>query len=322
LKTIIDIKKIASETIVNEAESIVNLKNFINDEFVNCIELIFHCKGRIIISGIGKSAIIAQKIVSTLNSTGTPSIFLHAADAIHGDLGIIQPNDIIICISKSGNTPEIKVLVPFLKSFGNIIIAMVGNLDSYLALQANYIINCTVEKEACPNNLAPTSSTTAQLVMGDAIAISLLECRGFNASDFAKYHPGGSLGKQLYLKVSDLSKLNEIPMVNPEDTIRKTILEITSKRLGAAAVIENEKLLGIVTDGDLRRMLQNNDSIEHLKAKDIMSLNPKTINEDELAVNALQIMRSNNITQLLVFDNNNKYAGVVHLHDLLREGII
>ncbi len=322
MKNIIDIKKIASETISNEAEAIVNLRNYINDEFAKCIELIFLCKGRIIISGIGKSAIIAQKIVSTLNSTGTPSIYLHAADAIHGDLGNIQPEDIIICISKSGNTPEIKVLVPFIKSFGNIIIAMVGNLDSFLAKQANYIINCSVEKEACPNNLAPTSSTTAQLVMGDAIAIALLECRGFSASDFAKYHPGGALGKQLYLKVSDLSKQNEVPIVHPEDDIRKTILEITSKRLGIAAVIENDKLAGVITDGDLRRMLQKNTSIEHLKAKDIMSLNPKIIIEDELAVNALQIMRLNNITQLIVFDTNNKYSGVIHLHDLLKEGII
>ncbi len=322
MKTIIDIKKIASETIANEAESIVNLKNYINDEFARCIEIIFLCKGRIIISGIGKCSIIAQKIVSTLNSTGTPAIFLHAADAIHGDLGNIQADDIIICISKSGNTPEIKVLVPFIKTFGNTIIAMVGNMDSYLAKQADYIINCSVEKEACPNNLAPTSSTTAQLVMGDAMAIALLECRGFTASDFAKYHPGGALGKQLYLKVSDLSKHNEVPKVHPDDDIRKTILEITSKRLGAAAVIEDNKLLGIVTDGDLRRMLQNNTSIEHLTAKDIMSLHPKTINEDELAVNALQIMRANNITQLLVFDTNNMYCGVVHLHDLLKEGII
>jgi arabinose-5-phosphate isomerase len=322
LKSQEEIKKIALSTIINEAESVVNLKNYIDDEFAKCVELIYNCKGRIIISGIGKSANIASKIVSTLNSTGTPAIFMHAADAIHGDLGIIQPDDIIICISKSGNTPEIKVLVPLIKSMGNTLIAMVGNINSYLALQADYIINCSVQKEACPNNLAPTSSTTAQLVMGDALAIALLECRGFTTSDFAKYHPGGALGKQLYLKVSDLSINNEVPKVMPDTDVKKTIIEITSKRLGAAAVVENEMIVGIVTDGDLRRMLQKDIVIEQLKAKDIMSLHPKTIQKDELAVTALNVMKQNNITQLLVIDKNNKYVGVIHLHDLLREGII
>ncbi|MFZ4412414.1 MAG: KpsF/GutQ family sugar-phosphate isomerase [Bacteroidales bacterium] len=322
MKSYEEIKEIALSTISNEAESVVNLKNYIDNEFAKCVDIIFHCKGRVIISGIGKSANIGSKIVSTLNSTGTPAIFMHAADAIHGDLGIIQPDDIIICISKSGNTPEIKVLVPLIKSMGNNIIAMHGNSNSYLALQADYNINCSVQKEACPNNLAPTSSTTAQLVMGDALAVALLECRGFTTSDFAKYHPGGALGKQLYLKVADLSVHNEVPKVTAATSLRQTIIEITSKRLGAAAVVENGIIIGIVTDGDLRRMLQKDISIEHLIAKDIMSLHPKTIQHGELAVTALNVMKQNNITQLLVVDENDKYVGVIHLHDLLREGII
>lgn len=322
MKSYEEIKEIALSTISNEAESVVNLKNYIDNEFAKCVDIIFHCKGRVIISGIGKSANIGSKIVSTLNSTGTPAIFMHAADAIHGDLGIIQPDDIIICISKSGNTPEIKVLVPLIKSMGNNIIAMHGNSNSYLALQADYNINCSVQKEACPNNLAPTSSTTAQLVMGDALAVALLECRGFTTSDFAKYHPGGALGKQLYLKVADLSIQNEVPKVTAETSLKQTIIEITSKRLGAAAVVENDIIIGIVTDGDLRRMLQKDISIEHLIAKDIMSLHPKTIQHGELAVTALNVMKQNNITQLLVVDENDKYMGVIHLHDLLREGII
>ena len=322
MKSYEEIKEIALSTISNEAESVVNLKNYIDNEFAKCVDIIFHCKGRVIISGIGKSANIGSKIVSTLNSTGTPAIFMHAADAIHGDLGIIQPDDIIICISKSGNTPEIKVLVPLIKSMGNNIIAMHGNSNSYLALQADYNINCSVQKEACPNNLAPTSSTTAQLVMGDALAVALLECRGFTTSDFAKYHPGGALGKQLYLKVADLSVHNEVPKVTAATSLRQTIIEITSKRLGAAAVVENGIIIGIVTDGDLRRMLQKDISIEHLIAKDIMSLHPKTIQHGELAVTALNVMKQNNITQLLVVDENDKYLGVIHLHDLLREGII
>lgn len=322
MKSYQEIKKIALATIENEADAVINLKNYIDDDFALCVEAIYHCKGRVIITGIGKSANIASKIVSTLNSTGTPSIFMHAADAIHGDLGNIQPDDIIICISKSGNTPEIKVLIPFMKSMSNKIIAMVGNTASYLAQQADYLINCSVEKEACPNNLAPTSSTTAQLVMGDALAVALLECRGFTTGDFAKYHPGGALGKQLYLKVSDLSANNEVPKVSPDTDVKKTIIEISSKRLGAAAVVENNMIVGVVTDGDLRRMLQKEASIDSLKAKDIMSLHPKTIKKDELAVTALNIMKQNNITQLLVVDEFNKYIGVIHLHDLLREGII
>lgn len=322
MKTREEIKKIAIDTIINEVESISQLKYHIDDVFAKCVELMFNSKGRIIVTGIGKSANIGVKIVSTFNSTGTPSIFMHAADAIHGDLGIIQPDDIIICISKSGNTPEIKVLLPLIKSFGNIIIAMVGNIDSFLAKQADYVINCSVSKEACPNNLAPTSSTTAQLVMGDALALALLECRGFTNEDFAKYHPGGALGKKLYLKVADLTINNEKPSVSPNENIKNTIIEITSKRLGAAAVVDNNNIIGIVTDGDLRRMLQINDNIFNLKAKDIMSLNPKTINKDELAVNALQIMKKKNITQLLVIDDDNKYFGVIHLHDLLKEGIL
>jgi len=322
LKSYEDIKKIALATIQNEADAVINLKNYIDDGFAHCVEAVYNCKGRVIITGIGKSANIASKIVSTLNSTGTPSIFMHAADAIHGDLGIIQTDDIVICISKSGNTPEIKVIIPLMKSSGNKIIALVGNTSSYLALQADYVINCSVEKEACPNNLAPTSSTTAQLVMGDALAVALLECRGFTTGDFAKYHPGGALGKQLYLKVSDLSVHNEIPKVFPDTDVKKTIIEISSKRLGAAAVVENDMIIGVVTDGDIRRMLQKEVAIESLKAKDIMSLHPKTIRKDELAITALNIMKQNNITQLLVVDENNNYTGVIHLHDLLREGII
>lgn len=317
-----EIKAIAVNTIDNEAEAIVNLKNFINDDFAKSVELILNSKGRTIITGIGKSANIGLKIVSTLNSTGTPAVFMHAADAIHGDLGIIQPDDVVICISKSGNTPEIKVLVPILKTMGNKLIALVGNVNSYLAIQSDFIINCSVDKEACPNNLAPTSSTTAQLVMGDSLAVALLECRGFNTQDFAKYHPGGSLGKQLYLKVADLAINNEKPQISPDDNIKNTIMEITTKRLGAVAVVENDFITGIVTDGDLRRMLQRESSIDKLIAKDIMSLHPKTISKDELAVNALQLMRNNNITQLLVVDEDNKYFGVIHLHDLLKEGII
>ncbi len=322
MKSYEEIQKIAISTINDEAESVINLKNYIDIEFAKCVEIIHQCKGRVIVSGIGKSANIGSKIVSTFNSTGTPAIFMHAADAIHGDLGIIQTDDIIICISKSGNTPEIKVLVPLIKSMGNKLIAMHGNTNSYLASQADYRINCSVQKEACPNNLAPTSSTTAQLVMGDALAVALLECRGFTTSDFAKYHPGGALGKQLYLKVADLSVNNEVPKVGPDTDVKKTILEISSKRLGAAAVVENNMIIGIVTDGDLRRMLQNDIPIEQLKAKDIMSLHPKTIQKSELAVTALNVMQQNNITQLLVVDENDHYTGVIHLHDLIREGII
>lgn len=322
MKSLEEIKSIALRAVTQESTAIANLTHFIDNEFAMCVEKIFSSQGRVVITGIGKSANIALKIVSTLNSTGTPAIFMHAADAIHGDLGIIQKEDVIICISKSGDTPEIKVLVPLLKAMGSTLIAMVGNMNSFLAGQADLRINCTVESEACPNNLAPTSSTTAQLVMGDALAVALLECREFTAQDFARYHPGGALGKKLYLKVGDLSASNELPKVKPTDTLRDAILEISSKRLGVAAVVENETLLGIITDGDLRRLLMRTENIENLLAKDAMSANPKTIQKDELAVNALNLMRQNKITQLLVVDKKNRYTGVIHMHDILREGII
>ena len=318
-----NIKSVAKKTIEIEAESIKNLANFIDDDFSEIVKEIYNSKGRVIVTGIGKSANIANKIVATFNSTGTPAIFMHAADAIHGDLGIIQENDVIICISKSGNTPEIKVLVPLIKSRGNILIGMVSNVDSFLAEQADYVLKSIVEKEACPNNLAPTSSTTAQLVIGDALAVCLLEYRGFSKDDFAKVHPGGALGKKLYMRVEDIYKINESPLVYSSDSVKDVIIEISSKRLGATAVLdENNKWIGIVTDGDIRRMLQDNDNIEKLTAKDIMSINPKIIDEDELAINAFNLMEENNITQLMVVNCNNEYKGIIHLHDILKEGII
>ncbi len=320
-KSIDKIIELAKSTLTIEADSIRNLLNYINTDFVACVQLIYESKGRVVVTGIGKSAIIAQKIVATFNSTGTPAIFMHAADAIHGDLGTIQQDDIVICISKSGNTPEIKVLAPLLKIGGNKLIALVGNIESYLAKQADYILNSTVDKEACPNNLAPTSSTTAQLAMGDALAVCLLDYRGFSSKDFAKYHPGGALGKKLYLKVSDISSQNETPQVKPGDSIKAVILEISSKRLGATAVIDNDVLVGVITDGDLRRMLEKSDSINDLKASDIMNKTPKRIEADELAINAMLLLEQNNITQLIVTDKG-KYQGFVHLHDLLKEGII
>jgi arabinose-5-phosphate isomerase len=315
------IKEIALTTISIEAEAISDLKQSINQDFVRCVELIINSAGRVIVTGIGKSAIIGSKIVATLNSTGTPSVFMHAADAIHGDLGTIQKDDIIICISNSGETPEIKVLVPLLKLHGNILIAIVGNTNSYLAKQADFILNATVKKEACLNNLAPTSSTTAQLVLGDALAVCLLECKGFTTNDFAKYHPGGTLGKKLYLKVADLYINNQVPKVQMNDDIRTVIMEISSKRLGATAVLDKNKLVGMITDGDLRRMLEKTTDIRKIQASDIMSENPKTITPDTLVVNALNIMQNNNITQLLVIEKRN-YLGVIHLHDILKEGII
>ncbi len=320
-KSIDKIIELAKTTLDIEADSIRNLQNYINNDFVNSVKLIYESKGRVVITGIGKSAIIAQKIVATMNSTGTPAIFMHAADAIHGDLGTIQQDDVVICISKSGNTPEIKVLVPLLKGGGNKLIGLVGNVDSYLAQQADYILNSTVEKEACPNNLAPTSSTTAQLAMGDALAVCLLDQRDFSSSDFAKYHPGGALGKKLYLKVGDIAIQNQKPQVRPDDPVKSVILEISSKRLGATAVVENDKLVGVITDGDLRRMLEKADSINTLKASDIMNKTPKQIDANELAVNAMQLLEKYNITQLIVTDEG-KYHGFVHLHDLLKEGII
>lgn len=315
------LKAIAINTIRSEANAITNLEKFVNKDFLNCVDLILHSKGRVIVTGIGKSAIIGQKIVATLNSTGTPASFLHAADAIHGDLGTIQKEDIVVCLSKSGETPEIKILVPLLKEYGSSLIAMVGNTESYLARQADLVIDTTVSKEACPNNLAPTSSTTAQMVMGDALAVCLLEARGFTSSDFARLHPGGSIGKQLYLKVSDLYPGNRAPQVQDVDSIQKVIIEISSNRLGATAVLKGKTLKGIITDGDLRRMLEKNSDISKLTAGDIMSANPRTIASDTLVVNALSLMRQNNITQLLVVDKK-AYKGVIHLHDILREGIL
>ncbi|MFA6807019.1 MAG: KpsF/GutQ family sugar-phosphate isomerase [Bacteroidales bacterium] len=322
MKTPQEIKTIAVQTIKKESLAIDKLTNNINDDFVQVVELIFNNKGRVIVTGIGKSANIATKIVSTFNSTGTPAIFMHAADAIHGDLGIIQPDDVIICISKSGNTPEIKVLIPLIKNLGNKLIAIAGEPQSTLAIQADYFLNVYVDREACPNNLAPTSSTTAQLVMGDALAVCLLECRGFTSQDFAKYHPGGALGKRLYLKVSDLFLNNEKPEVGLETPLAQTLIEISSKRLGCVAVIEDETIKGVITDGDLRRMLSKSLSSDNQKAKDIMTINPKTISKDKFAVEALNLMKEYHITQLLVVDMDNKYVGVIHLHDLIREGII
>ncbi len=315
------IRQTALETITTESKAIVVLKNSVNQDFIDAVEIIFKTQGRVIITGIGKSAHIASKIVATLNSTGTPAIFMHAADAIHGDLGIVREDDVVIAISKSGETPEIKVLVPLIKSRGNHLIAIVGNIDSYLALQSEKVLNVTVEKEACPNNLVPTSSTTAQLVMGDALAISLLELRGFTTGDFAKIHPGGTLGKRLYLRVADLFVQNQIPKVNISETMENIIVEISSKRLGATAVLQDRKLVGVITDGDLRRMLGKYPDFKSLKAIDIMTADPKTIQKNQLAVDALGIMKENNITQLPVLDGE-KYVGVVHLHDILKEGIL
>lgn len=314
------IKNTAVSVINDEYLAVKNLKDSVNDAFISSVRLIFESKGRVIVTGIGKSANIAQKIVATFNSTGTPSIFMHAADAIHGDLGIVTKEDILIAISKSGETPEIKVLIPLLKARKNKIIALVGNTKSFLAQQADYILDATVEKEACPNNLAPTTSTTAQLVMGDALAISLLELKDFSSTDFAKFHPGGSLGKRMYMRVIDLASKNEVPIVEAHELISKVIIEISSKRLGATAVLENGKLIGVVTDGDLRRMIEKYDDFSNLIAKDIMTSSPLTINQEELVVNALSLMRENNITQLPVIDKNS-YIGVIHLHDILKEGI-
>lgn len=311
----------AKKTINLESEAIANLSNLLTADFADTVSLIYNSKGRVIITGIGKSAIIANKIVATLNSTGTPSVFMHAADAIHGDLGLILEDDIVICISKSGNTPEIKVLVPLIKNAKNKMIAITGNVDSFLGQQADYILNAFVKQEACPNNLAPTTSTTAQLVIGDAIAVCLLELRGFSSKDFAKYHPGGALGKRLYLRVSDLSSVNEKPRVALDTNVKQVIVEITEKMLGVTAVVENNKIVGIITDGDLRRMLTKSDSFTHLTAKDIMSSNPKRIDEDAMAVDAMEVMETYGISQLLV-EKNGEYAGVVHVHDLIKEGII
>lgn len=312
---------IAKQTIEMESKAIFNLSNLVNDDFADAVNLIYNSKGRVIITGIGKSAIIASKIVATLNSTGTPAVFMHAADAIHGDLGLILEDDVVICISKSGNTPEIKVLIPLIKRAKNKIIAITGNLESFLGQHADYILNAYVEKEVCPNNLAPTTSTTAQLVIGDALAVCLLDLRGFSSTDFAKYHPGGALGKKLYLRVQDISSVNQKPKVTASTSIKNVIIEITEKMLGVTAVVENDKITGIITDGDLRRMLTKVDDFSKLTAKDIMSPNPKRISSGAMAIDALEIMETHGISQLLVEENGN-YAGVVHLHDLIKEGII
>ncbi|HHB79019.1 MAG TPA: KpsF/GutQ family sugar-phosphate isomerase [Saprospiraceae bacterium] len=316
------IEKIAQETIQIEADTLIGLVNAVNQQFISAILAIFESKGRLIVTGIGKSAIVGMKMVATLNSTGTPSIFMHAADAVHGDLGIIQKSDIILCVSKSGHTAEMKVLMTFLKNMGNQTIAMVSDLNSFLAQAATYVIHTPVEKEADPNNLAPTASTTAQMALGDAIATSLLALRGFSPSDFAQFHPGGSLGKQLYLRVSDLVDNNELPAVSLDASIKKVIIEMTSKRLGITAVLApSGKLLGIITDGDLRRMLESGQDWESLTAKDIMTQNPKTIDYQAHAVKALEIIRKNSISQLVAMDGE-RYAGILHLHDLIREGLI
>ena len=313
---------IAQNTIRQEANAINNLYDTINTDFEKAVTLILNCKGRLVISGIGKSAIVAQKIVASLNSTGTPSLFLHAADAVHGDIGMVQPDDIVMIISKSGDSPEIKVLVPIIKNFKNCLLAMCGNMNSYLAKAADIALNTTVTEEACPNNLAPTSSTTAQIVIGDALTVCLMESRGFNSDDFAKFHPGGTLGKKLYLHVADLFINNEKPVVSTESFLKDVILEITKKRLGVTVVLnENDNLAGIITDGDLRRMLEKDLYNANVKAKEIMTTDPKTIESTELAVTALDIMRKKNITQLVV-TTEGKYVGIIHLHDLIREGII
>lgn len=320
MNNIAAIRESALKTIHQEAEAITGLLSYINDPFTQSVEVILRCRGRVIVTGIGKSAIIGQKIVATFNSTGTPAVFMHAADAIHGDLGIIQKEDVVLCLSKSGETPEIRILVPLIKKNGNPLIALVGNPNSYLATQATHWINTFVSQEACPNNLAPTSSTTAQLVMGDALAICLLESRGFTADDFAKFHPGGVLGKTLYLTVADLYVNNPAPKVIFSDNIKQVILEISSKRLGATAVLKQDKLIGIITDGDLRRMLEKHIELETVTAEDVMSEHPKVIEPETLVIEALNLMRHNNITQLIVVKND-VYLGIIHLHDILKEGI-
>jgi arabinose-5-phosphate isomerase len=312
----------AKKTIRLEAQSINELAGLINEDFEKVVKAILNAKGRLVVSGIGKSAIIAQKIVATLNSTGTPSIFLHAADAIHGDIGMVQKHDLLMMISKSGDSPEIKILIPLVKNFKNPIIAICGNMQSYLAKSADMVLDTTVSEEACPNNLAPTTSTTAQMVMGDALAICLMELRNFGQEDFAKFHPGGTLGKKLYLQVADLIVNNEKPAVKPDSLLKEVIIEMTKKRLGATVIIDkNETVLGIITDGDLRRMLEKDLSPQKIRAKDIMTTNPKSIESNKLAIDALDMMRKKNITQLVVI-NRRHYAGIVHLHDLIREGII
>ena len=315
-----EIIQFATQIIENEANAIIELKAKLDDDFAKVVALVLENKGNLVFSGIGKSALIAQKIVATMNSTGTTAVFMHAADAIHGDLGIVREDDIVVILSKSGETPEIKMLVPLIKLRGNKIVAMVGNRQSYLASQADFVLDVTVDEEAIPGSLAPTSSTTAQLVMGDALALILMRCRGFSTDDFAKFHPGGALGKQLYLRVKDLYIRNERPEVGPDDNLTRVIIEMTHKRLGATVVMKDGQLLGIITDGDLRRMLMKYPNIEQVKAAQIMTSNPKTIDEDALVVDALHKMRENSITQLPVV-HEGKYLGIIHLHDILKEGI-
>jgi len=321
LKSINEIIAIGKQTILSEIENVNAIVDYIDADFANVVNKILESNGRVVITGIGKSAIIAQKIVATLNSTGTPSIFMHAADAIHGDLGIIQQNDVIIAISKSGNTPEIKALAPLLKQFGNILVAIVGNIESVLAKSANYVLNTTIQKEACPNNLAPTTSTTAQLLIGDALAVALLSCRNFTSADFSKYHPGGALGKRLYLTAKDIAEQNEKPGVEINDSIKTVIVEISKKRLGATVVLDNNEVVGIITDGDIRRLIEQTTNLEGVTAKDILSHNPIKIQADSLAVEAVEIMRKNKISQLIVL-NGNEYIGIIHLHDLNKEGLV
>ena len=316
-----DILSYAEKVLLEESEAVSNLRRYLDEDFVKSVEAILHSKGRLVVTGIGKSAIIGQKIVATLNSTGTPAAFMHAADAIHGDLGIIQPDDIVLCISKSGNTPEIALLTPFLKKNGNILIAMVGNLESVLAREAHFVLNCSVEREASPNNLAPTCSSTAQLAMGDAIASTLIKLRGFSSEDFARLHPGGVLGKRLLMTVKDLYKFNDVPMVQPNAPMQEVILEISGKCLGVTAVVTDGHVVGAITDGDLRRMLQRTPDYSKLTAQDIMTKEPKTIHENALVVDALELMKKKNITNLFVVDNNNRYMGVIHIHDIIKEGI-
>ena len=315
------ILSIAKRTLEIESKAVANLISLLDDQFAHAVQHILQCNGRVIVSGVGKSAIVASKIVATLNSTGTPAIFMHAADAIHGDLGTIQENDVVICLSQSGNTPEIKALLPLIKVGKNKLIGITGNMESVLAKQADFVLNTYVEKEACPNNLAPTTSTSAQMSMGDALAICLLELKGFSSSDFAKYHPGGALGKKLYLRVADIVAKNQKPQVDINAKVKDVIVEISEKMLGVTAVLDQEKVVGIVTDGDVRRMLSKYDNISGLTAKDIMTSNPKTIDVDTLAVKALKLLQEKSISQLLAFDGD-KYAGVVHIHNLINEGIL
>ncbi|MBF00020.1 MAG: D-arabinose 5-phosphate isomerase [Flavobacterium sp.] len=311
----------AKKTILSESESIAALTQYLDNDFASAVQTVYNTKGRVVVTGIGKSAIIVSKIVATLNSTGTPSLFLHAAEAIHGDLGIVQPGDVVICISKSGNSPEIKVLAPLLKRYGNILIGMTANKNSFLAKESDFVMHAYVDNEACPNNLAPTNSTTAQLVMGDALAVCLMEIRGFTAEDFAKYHPGGALGKKLLLRVGDMLDDTHKPQVTPDCSIKKAIVEISEKRLGVTAVVEDNKIVGIITDGDIRRMLNDRDDIAGVTAADIMTANPKTIRTTDLATDALNRMENFAITQLVVADEG-EYKGILHLHDILKEGIV